>query len=280
MTRTTTAVGRRFAAAGSTRSLAIALAVFVTWTAVTYALEGARLTLLRPEATADRLVYALVANVLVGTVLVLWVRGRVFADASGPDTGFRRLHRTLAGVALAFVVGAALYVVGSPPTMDLVVVANAFAQTLVVSIAEVAVCWVLLGVAVERVLRPRVGSRAATVGLVVVASLGFGVYHVAHSPPFNTVSMIAMLSVVGVLTSLVFVVSRDLYATLVFHNFLAVTGVTRALAAAGELSSLSGLVPALWVTAVVSLGVLVAADYLFVRRNGSRVDADAVPTTA
>jgi hypothetical protein len=274
MTRTTTAVGRRLVDAGSTHPLVTALGVLVGWTLVTYALEGARLTLLRPDATGDRLLYALVANVLVGTVLALWLRGRVFADTPLPESGFRHPRRTAAGVAVAFAVGAALYVVGSPPSTDPVVVANTFAQTLVVSIAEVVVCWVLVGVAVQRALGPRLGTAAATVGLVVAASLCFGLSHVAHSPPFNTPRMVALLSVVGVLTSLVFVVSRDLYATLVFHNVLAVTGVTQALDTAGELSSFTAPLPTLWLTALVALAVLVAADVGLVRRHHSSETLD------
>ncbi|AUV82409.1 hypothetical protein C2R22_12785 [Salinigranum rubrum] len=275
MTRTTTAARRRFVDAGSAHPLVTALGVLVGWTFVTYILEGARLTLLRPEAAGDRLLYALVANVLVGTVLALWLRGRVLADAPLPESGFRQPRRTVAGVAVAFAVGTALYAVGFPPSTDPVVVANAFAQTLVVSTAEVVVCWVFVGVAVQRALRPHLGTAAATVGLVVVASLGFGLYHVAHSPPFNTPRMVALLSVIGVLTSLVFVVSRDLYATLVFHNFLAVTGVTRALVTAGELSSFTVLLPTLWLTALVTLAALVAADVVFVRRlHSSEPPAD------
>ena len=55
----------------------------------------------------------------------------------------------------------------------------------------------------------------------VIASLVFGVYHFAHSAPFNTVGMVSFLSMIGLLTSLVFFLSRDLYGTILFTTSLA-----------------------------------------------------------
>ncbi|WP_152042162.1 type II CAAX prenyl endopeptidase Rce1 family protein [Salinigranum salinum] len=243
-----------------------ALALVLTWTLATYVLEGARLTLLRPEAIVDRLLYAIVANVLLGTVLGLWiVRNRLRTDPA--RVGFRRPVRTVVGVVVALGLGAGAYLAQSPPTTDPLVVTNAFAQTLVVSIAEIVVCWVVLGVAVERAIQPRVGRVAAMACLVVTASVAFGLYHVAHSPPFDTPAMVVLLTGVGVVTSLVFVVSRDLYATVAFHNALALTGVTRALAASGRLSAFADPAPVLWATAIVALAALVATDYWLVRRR-------------
>ena len=47
----------------------VALILYVGWTVATFLLEGWPRTLLRPEAVEARVVYALVANVLIGTVL-------------------------------------------------------------------------------------------------------------------------------------------------------------------------------------------------------------------
>jgi hypothetical protein len=93
---------------------------------------------------------------------------------------------------------------------------------LVVSIAEVVVCWVLLGAVLRNALRP--GVMFAGVA-VVFAALAFGVYHFAHSPPFNTPAMVLLLSGVGVATGTFFFMGCDLYSTTVLHNAFAIRGV-------------------------------------------------------
>ncbi|HVL57905.1 MAG TPA: hypothetical protein VM491_15530 [Burkholderiaceae bacterium] len=77
--------------------------------------------------------------------------------------------------------------------MNPVVIINAFSQVFVVSAAEVVVCWAVVGVATEASLSSR--SRTfALVGAAIVASVLFGLYHYAHSAPFNTFPMVALLS--------------------------------------------------------------------------------------
>lgn len=245
-----------------------ALAVYAAWVGVTYALEGRLLTLLRPAATLDRTVYALVANVLVGTVVsLLLVRQFVAAGVLSRDrVGFRDARRTVAGAALAGLAGAGVYVAGTPATTDPVVVANVVAQVLPTSVAEVLVCWVLVGGAVEATVRHRTGDAAAAGALVVTASALFGLYHVAHSPPFNHPGQVALLTGVGLVTSVVFVLTRDLYATAAFHTALATVGVARSLAATDRLGALAAPVASLFAVAAVAALVLVAGDLWLVRR--------------
>ena len=99
----------------------------------------------------------------------------------------------------------------------------------------------------------------------VLASVLFGVYHYAHSAPFNTAQMVLLLSVVGLATSAFFFVSRDIAGTIVFHNFLGTFGVVQALSAANALSTLEQLQPPLIVTALITAGFL-AAGYLVLGR--------------
>lgn len=74
----------------------------------TYILEGLPGTLLRPDATGLRLAYALVANVLIGTLLPLCLMGRLIRRGIDPSAfGFAGLRRTVLGVAAAFAVGIA-----------------------------------------------------------------------------------------------------------------------------------------------------------------------------
>ena len=58
-----------------------------------------------------------------------------------------------------------------------------------------------------------------------VSTMLFGIYNFAHSPPFNQPNMVLFLMYPGILTSIVYFIGRDIYATVVFHNFHAISGV-------------------------------------------------------
>jgi hypothetical protein len=250
------------------RKVLIAIGAYGVWTAVTWLLEGRIQTLLRPEATVDRIVYTGVANVLVGTILALWLVRAFVASGfvSRRDLGFQSLPRTIALVVVAAILGGAVYLLQRPPSTDPVVVMNAFAQVLPVSIAEVVVCWVVVGGSVAALLRRRgVGGRVAEGAALLAASVLFGVYHLAHSPPFNSVEMIGLLTLVSVGTGLFYFVGGSVYGALVFHNFLALFGVTTALVEAGRIAAYQEPVVPLLVTAFVSLLVLVGTEVVVVR---------------
>lgn len=246
--------------------LLAALALFALWTLATWFLEGRIETLLRPEAALDRAIYAIVANILIGVVLAIFVlrlamgSGALSREAAGFGAGTPSPLK----LALALLIGLGLYLLQGAPNLDPVVILNAFAQVLVVSAAEVIVCWAVVGAAVEAAFRRRM--RLAWVPAAVTASILFGLYHFAHSPPFNTVSMVALLTVVGLVTSVFFFTTRDVYATIVFHNFLGVFGVVQALAASGQLDSLAAPQPPLIAMAVATIAVLGLLDWRLLRR--------------
>ena len=103
----------------------------------------------------------------------------------------------------------------------------------------------------------------------LIASAFFGVYHFAHSPPSNTLGFVVLLTVIGLVTSLFFFVSPDVYGTIVFHNFAGIFGVIQALERSGNLGSFESLVVPLLVNAVVAIGLLVAAHALLISGTGS-----------
>ena len=225
----------------------------------------------------DRIVYTGVANVLIGTILALWlVREFVASDfTSREQLGLRSPRRTLVAVLIAGVAGIVVYLIQQPSSTDPIVVANAFAQVLPVSIAEIVICWVIVGGSVAALLRTREVHPYLVNGIaLVVASLLFGVYHIAHSPPFNTPAMIGLLTVVSIGTGLFYFAGHSLYGALVFHNFLALFGVTAALAQAGQLGPYQAPILPLLATALLSLIILVGLERMFVR------DADAPSTAA
>jgi hypothetical protein len=252
-----------------TRRLASALGLYAAWAFATWWFEGRTHTLLRPAATGDRIVYAFVVNLLLGLGLAIGlVRGWV--RSGGLDAGrcgWRPGRRGALAVAAGLVLGGLAYVAQGAPSRHPVVVANAYAQVFVVSAAEVAVCWGAVGIAVEACFPRR--TLAATMVAALVASGLFGLYHFAHSPPFDTWRMVGLLSVVGLATGAFFFVSRDLLGTVLFHNFLGTFGVVQALAGAGAVATLEPWQPPLLFTATLTLAVL-AAGYALIGRADTR----------
>lgn len=247
--------------------IAAAVALFALWTLATWWFEGRIQTFSRPDAVVDRLVYTLVANVLIGVIAAtVLLRFLIRETREGRGlSGFTSWRRTALWAPLGFAAGLGLYVLQGAPSTDPVILLNAYAQVFVVSMAEVVVCWsvvaamVALGVDAAKWLAIPVAA--------VVASLLFGLYHFAHSAPFNTVGMVGFLTAIGLLTSVVFFLSRDVYATILFHNFLGTLGVVQALAAQDELAAFRTLQAPLVGTAVVAFLVLIAADLSIIRRT-------------
>jgi hypothetical protein len=247
-----------------------ALGLWCVWTLATWWFEGRIGTFSRPDAVAERLVYTGVANILIGivgsAVLLRYLSGG--DRAAWPSAGFAQPRRTVAWVPVGLVLGLALYFAQGAPSTSPTVILNAYAQVLVVSAAEILVCWSVVAGTVARVIgSPNWLSRPVA---AVVASVLFGLYHFAHTAPFNTFQMVALLTVVGLVTSLYFFLSRDVYATILFHNFLAAFGVVQALLAQGKLSSFETLQAPLLATAFVALAVLILADILIVRHRRKR----------
>jgi hypothetical protein len=248
------------------KPILIALGLFAVWMAATWLLEGRIETFRRPDAVTDRLVYTVVANILIGIVGAALVLKFLIGQSADKLAlaGFGARSRTLLWLPLGFVLGLIAYVGQGAPSQDAIVILNAYAQVLVVSIAEVAVCWAV----VAGILRSTLGTPSWLAGLVaaLAGSILFGVYHFAHSRPFNSLEMVAFLTVTGFVTSAVFLVSRDIYGTIACHNFLAVFGVVQALTAGGQIESFRALHEPLIGTALVAVAVLVACDVLLIRR--------------
>jgi hypothetical protein len=174
-------------------------------------------TLGRPgEASGGvRLFYALVTNILIGVgASALVIRSLSRAGAiSTEQAGFRGLGHAAIAVVIGVALGLAFYALQGAPTWNPIVLINAYAQVLVTNIAEILVCWAVIGSVSQALLQDR-GRWVSLILAAVIASVLFGVYHFAHSPPFNTVPLVVILSVVGLVTSVFFFVSRDVYGTI------------------------------------------------------------------
>ena len=219
------------------RIISSSIGLWLLWTLTTWWLEGRIGTFRRPDAVTDRLIYTVVVNIVIGVVGTAFLLRHLLGGnaARMKQVGFGPLRRTAIWAPVGLALGLGLYFGQGAPSTEPVVVLNAYAQVFVVSMAEVVVCWALVGGMVALEIG---GSRWTSIPLaVVVASLLFGIYHFAHSAPFNAVGMVVFLSVIGLVTSAFFFLSRDVYATILFHNFLGVFGVIQALAAAQNIST-------------------------------------------
>ena len=85
--------------------------------------------------------------------------------------------------------------------------------------------------------------------------------------------MAAFLSIIGLMTSVFFVVSHDVYGTIVFHNFLGVFGVVQALSAQDKLASFETLQAPLIATALTTLVIMIVLDVLLIRRRAAAAGA-------
>lgn len=235
----------------------MALALFLVWTVATYLFEGLPRTLLRPDAPGLRTAYALVVNIGVGVIGSMWIlRAAVSTGAlSTYGTGFGSGRRAWVGVLVGTLLGATLFVAQRPPTLDPTVLLNGFSQVLVVSIAEILVCWAVVGASLETTLWRR-NVPLPRMWAAITASSLFGLYHLAHSPPFNSVRMVLLLTVVGLFTSAFFFTIRSVYGTILLHNFLGLFGVLDALARGGRVAGLQQAAIALVATAVGTLALL------------------------
>ncbi len=209
---------------GATRSggaldVARAFAVYLVWCVTTWFLEK-RVGLFARFDPLGRTLYAVVANIALGTMLAGSFVGRSERWRSSP----------VALVLTALLGGLAVVKMVPPGARDAVVLGNVFAQVLPTSIAEVTVCWLLVGGAVERWVLPR-GKSIAVVAAIVVSDLVFALYHAAHSAPFDRPEMMAFLALPGLVVSLVVFVARDRILAMLVQNLFAVVGISKNLEA-------------------------------------------------
>lgn len=207
----------------------ISIGIFAVWMLLTFLLEGLRNTL-NDGSGIDRLLYAGIANILVGSLVtgLLVISGYKAGILDRKDLGFSGIKRTSIMIVVAITVGTLIFVMQGVPSSDPVVLINGFAQVFPTTLAEVMVCWVFIGSAGKAIMN-KLGKVPTTLILMTISSTLFGLYHFAHSAPFNTIGMVFVLTVIGVLTSLVYYLGKDIFSTLIFHNLMATFGVVGAL---------------------------------------------------
>lgn len=254
--------------------IVIPITLYLIWVLATYLLEG-RINLLQKTDPLGRFTYTVVANIAIGTVIAIWLLKPSISSGflTIRQLGFQSIKRILIVVTIAGITGLVLFVVQHPVTLDPVVVLNIFAQTLPVSIAEVVVCWAIIGTTFESVARNNVRIISIIFG-AAIATILFGLYHFAHSPPFNEPGTVLFLMYPGTLTSIVYFIGRDIYATIIFHNFQALFGVMMNV----NITSFIQPVYPILILAAVSMLVLVTLDLLLVRKTNRGLSIASGPS--
>jgi hypothetical protein len=211
--------------------IAIALSIYIIWVIATFILEG-RIHLFQKVDPIGRMTYVVIANIAIGIILsAIAIRYLLKARFLKPEQlGLSKSRlRTAAIIVSAAVGGLALFMLQNPRTLEPLVVFNVFMQVLPVSIAEVMVCWALIGASFESLTRNNNNNKGRIVSSVMVgavsASVLFGVYHYAHSPPFNQTNVILFLMLPSIATAVTFFLGRDIYAAVLAQNFMGIVGV-------------------------------------------------------
>jgi hypothetical protein len=230
------------------------IGVYLAWVSATWLLEGASGLLLQPEALAARSVYLSVANLFIGTLLASWAIRQI--DCHSEHAGLRRI---VLGISAGMTLGAAFYGLAPGGPGRLVVIINGFFQVLSVTIAEALVCWCLVGTTIRCILRCPSNFVWGLV-FVPISAVLFGIYHFAHSPPYNTPGHVALLTIVGAVVSLYYALSREIYGTILFHNWLGTLGVLKSLEESSRLHAYERLQPFHFAGGVVALTAWILCD--------------------
>jgi hypothetical protein len=245
-------------------TLLCSLILYLAWTLSTYLLEG-RVNLLQAPTIAGRYLYVLAANVVIGTIIALWfLRSRLTSRIwTAEQAGFQSFRQTLITILIALVLGFIDLLLTRLNHLPWLVILNGYVQVLPTSIAEILVCWVLVGHSFESLLKPHKRWLALLVG-IITATLFFSAYHLGHSAPFNQLPLMLILLMPGLVTSLFYLITREIYATILFHNFQGIIGVI------GNLKNqelLNRPLYPLYFLMILSIIILIAADIGLIRRK-------------
>lgn len=228
-----------------------AIILYLIWVTGTYLLEG-RIATLHSGSNIDRFIYAAIVNIIIGTVIsgILVINVHKEGLFTKKDIGFSSKKKSIFLILIVIVVSTIMFIFQSLPTTNPIILLNGFAQVFPTSAAEVFVCWIVIGSAGKVISEKR---RIFTIiSLITISSILFGIYHFAHSAPFNTLNMVVLLTVIGFLTSIFFYIGKDLYSTILFHNIMATNGVLGSM----DLETMTGPKYPLYFLMIISLIII------------------------
>lgn len=261
---------QKFIASSINKTALVSLGIYVVWVFATYVLEG-RINLFHRNDPTGHLLYTVVANMGIGTGLsFIALRLAIHSEQQTQETmGFCTGLRTILFLTVFSIVGFGIIVTQKPGAFKPLIILNVFLHVLPISIAEVVVCWAVMGTCVKY-LSKKYGKAISLILAIVAATLLFAIYNFAHSAPFNQSKMVLFLMLPGISTSLIYFLIRDLYSTIIFHNFLALVGIMQSI----DLEAMGRPIYLTYETALASVAVLVILDRFVIRRKKLENDED------
>jgi hypothetical protein len=178
----------------------------------------------RPFA-ADTLVYFFVVTLALGTIVPLWTL-RWLAHAHGVEPGFASRRWPLAELFGALGLGAllALAAVGERLIAEPGHALHLFVWVFTMSVAQVLVFLGIVYTVAHAWLAKRAPRWLAVALAGVFASALFGLFHFSYGPPWNSWPVVGRLAVIWLLVTAVFLVTRSLWAAVLFDTVMAVVG--------------------------------------------------------
>ncbi len=208
----------------------------------------------------------MVAGIILSVLMIRYLGASRLITSS--DAGFHSFRQTLITTVVGAVLGFIIYAEGlffEPPSLDIMVMINGFVQSLSGAIAAILVCWALAGTVFASLTKQK-GRIVSMIAGILVSSVLFGLYHFALAPPFNTVEVVLFTTVlVGVATSIFFLISHNVYGTIVLSNFQWMFGVLHGQASSGNLGTYNQPLYLFYSITLVSVIVLISMDLIFIR---------------
>lgn len=221
------------------RLLVIPVLVYIIWILEIYLFGGGSVHVFTYPAGPSLALYTLVACILVGLIVPVFLMRRAFISGAVNmfQFGFRSLRRTIPAVVLT---GLALYgcvLLLTPPGPVREGFTQSFLLMLPTGIAAVMLCWVLVGTHVQALVRHGGAAISIPVGIVVTGIL-FGLAMFVLVPVPRSPDLISLYLGAGMLMALFFFAVRDIYATSIavtgcvvflFSDSIPVTGLSQVL---------------------------------------------------
>jgi hypothetical protein len=243
-----------------TRLLLIPLLIYGVWTLETYLLEGS-IGLFLIFQPLSLILYTVFANIIVGIAIpVICLRSAFLSGGVNMfQIGFCSPLRTVPTTALTALLGYLYLITFTPFGTHRVALFNLLALVIPVAVAEVMICWVLIGTHIQAFVR-KDGTGVSIIFSVAITSILFWLSFAAHSQPLNPPGALSHLLILGVAAALFFFVVRDVYASTVF----VACGTMPVMFQQADPAFSTGYLSPLFVSAALSLACLIGCHvYLF-----------------
>lgn len=236
------------------RLLLIPFLVFLAWLLEIFLLAGNNRLLEQPEP-AGFFLYTLAGCIITGMVIPFICIRKAFVTGAVNmfQIGFRTVRRTILACSVTGALGIGTIMLFNPFGADRFAFVNALLLLLPTAASTVMVCWVLAGTHVQAFVRSWGVAFSIAWGVVITGIL-FTAATLAANPSIRQEGALFWPVCTGMGIALFFFAVRDIYATIIVVAGSEVfTGAARF-----DPVYLQGTHPAIWVSSLLAVAVLVA----------------------